>query len=60
MEEPFDWNKHMKVFTHEVMVKVKKNVTRNDVIASLINEGDFIFKNSLVISEIEKFLPCLK
>lgn len=45
MDEEFDWNKHMKVFTHEVAVKVKKNVTKDDVLLSLLEDGDFIFKN---------------
>lgn len=44
IEETFDWNKHMKVFIHEVGVKVKKNVTRQDVLLSLLNEDEIAFK----------------
>ena len=44
IDEEFDWNKHMKVFTQEVGVKVKKNVTRQDVLLSLLNDDEIAFK----------------
>ena len=43
-DEEFDWNKHMKVFTEEVSVKVQKNVTREDVILSLVKDDEIVFK----------------
>lgn len=43
-ELEFDWNKHMKVFTHEVAVQVRKNVTRQDVLLSLLQDDEIAFK----------------
>ena len=43
-EEEFDWNKHMRVFTHEVAVQVRKNVTRQDVLLSLLKDDEIAFK----------------
>jgi len=44
MSEEFDWNKHMKVFTQEVAVKVRSNVTRHDVLMSLLQDDEIAFK----------------
>ena len=39
-----EWNKFSRVFNLDVEVKVKKNVTRSDILQTLVNEGEFIFK----------------
>lgn len=41
-----NWNKFCKVFNLDVEVSVKKQVTRSDIIQTLINEGEFIFKGA--------------
>lgn len=37
------WDKFCKVFNVDVSVSVQKIVTKDDIILSLLNEGDFIF-----------------
>lgn len=39
-----EWNKFCNVFQLDVKVTVPKKVTRTDIIQTLCNEGDFIFK----------------
>ena len=39
-----NWNKFCKVFNLDVQVTVKKQVDRSDIIQTLVNEGEFIFK----------------
>ncbi len=39
-----EWNKFCKVFNLDVEVKIQKKVTREDIIQTLINEGEFVFK----------------
>ncbi len=39
-----NWNKFCKVFNLDVAVTVKKQVTRSDIVQTLIREGEFIFK----------------
>ena len=39
-----EWNKFCEVFKLKVEVEVPKEVTRTDIIQTLVNEGDFIFK----------------
>ena len=39
-----DWNKYVKVFNLDVGVQVKKEVTKADVILSLLDEGEIAFK----------------
>ena len=41
-----EWNKFCQVFNLDVEVKVPKKVTRNDILLTLLNEGEFIFKHS--------------
>lgn len=41
-----NWNKFCKVFDLDVNVTVKKKVDRTDIITTLLNEGEFIFKGS--------------
>ena len=43
-KERMDWNKFVKVFTLDVDVSVKKEVTRADVILSLLNDNEIAFK----------------
>ncbi len=38
-----DWNKFVKVFNLDVNVTVKKNVSKNDVILALLDEGEIAF-----------------
>ena len=40
-----NWNKFCQVFNLKVEVEVPKKVTRQDIIQTLLNEGDFIFKS---------------
>jgi len=40
-----EWNKFCSVFQLDVKVTVPKKVTRTDIIQTLCNEGDFIFKS---------------
>ncbi len=40
------WNEFCKVFNLDVTVSVKKQVTRNDIIQTLMNEGEFFFKGA--------------
>ena len=40
-----DWNKFVKVFNLDVDVTVKKEVTRADVILSLLNDDEIAFKS---------------
>ncbi|KKN50423.1 hypothetical protein LCGC14_0632530 [marine sediment metagenome] len=39
------WNKFCKVFKLNVEVEVKKRVTRSDIIMTLVNEGEFVWKD---------------
>lgn len=39
-----EWNKYVKVFNLDVDVTVKKEVTKQDVILSLLDEGEVAFK----------------
>jgi len=39
-----EWNKFCNVFNLDVEVKVKKQVTRSDILMTLVNEGEFVFK----------------
>ena len=39
-----EWDKFCNVFNLKVEVEVKKEVTRADIINTLINEGEFVFK----------------
>ena len=41
-----EWNSFCNVFKLDVKVEVPKEVTRIDIIQTLINEGEFIFKDS--------------
>ncbi len=41
-----EWNKFCKVFNLDVEVKVKKEVTRSDILQTLLNEGEFVFKDT--------------
>ena len=39
-----EWDKFCNVFNLKVEVEVRKEVTRMDILETLINEGEFIFK----------------
>ena len=39
-----DWNKFVKVFNLDVNVTVKKEITKSDVILSLLDEGQLAFR----------------
>ena len=39
-----EWNKFCNVFNLDVEAKVKKQVTRSDILMTLVNEGEFVFK----------------
>jgi hypothetical protein len=41
-----EWNKFCNVFNLDVNVQVKKSVIRQDILQTLVNEGEFIFKPS--------------
>jgi hypothetical protein len=45
-EEWEEWNKFCKVFNLKVRVNAKKGVTRQDIISTLINEGEFVFRGN--------------
>ncbi len=40
-----EWNKFCKVFRLDVDVQIEKRVTRADIIMTLVNEGEFVFKS---------------
>lgn len=40
-----EWNKFCSVFNLDVEVKVRKEVTRSDILQTLLNEGEFVFKS---------------
>lgn len=39
------WDKFCQVFKLDVQVEVKKKVTRSDIIMTLVNEGEFVWKD---------------
>lgn len=40
-----EWNKFCSAFKLNVEVEVEKKVTRSDIIMTLVNEGEFVFKS---------------
>ena len=51
------WNNFSKVFNLDVQVNIKKLVSKDDIILSLLDDGDFIFKTKNSHTKINlKFL----
>lgn len=56
-EEDMDWDKYVKVFNLPINnIKVRKEVSKADVLMSLMSEGDiaFKFRNNQMVMKIDK------